>query len=70
MDRDEILKSVGFSDKFLSSLQEYEKAVPNVYYEVSFNDNVAELNMIDTTGQIIIEQSMENYNHNIIVRQF
>jgi hypothetical protein len=36
MDRSEMLKSVGFSDKFLQALQEFEKAVPNVYYEVPF----------------------------------
>jgi hypothetical protein len=70
MERNEILKSVGFSEKFLQALQEFEKAVPNVYYDVPFKDNVAELNMVDTSGQITIDQSSDNYNHNIMVRQF
>jgi hypothetical protein len=70
MERNEILKSVGFSDKFLQALHEFEKAVPNVYYEVPFKDNVTELNMIDTSGQVTIDQSSDNYNQNIIVRQF
>ena len=70
MERNEILKSIGFSDKFLQALQEFEKSVPNVYYEAPFKDNVAELNIVDTTGQITIDQTTDNYNQNIIVRQF
>ncbi len=69
MKRNEILKSVGFSDEFLKALKEFEKAVPNVYYEVPFKDSVAELNMVDTSGQITIDQTSDNYNQNIIIRQ-
>lgn len=70
MEANDILKSVGFSDKFLQALKEFEKAVPNVYYEVPFKDNFEDLNMLDTSGQITIEQASDNYNHNIMVRQF
>lgn len=70
MERIEILKSVGFSERFLKALQEFEKAVPNIYYEVPFKDNIAELNILDTSGQITIDQISDNYNQNIIVRQF
>lgn len=70
MERNEALKSVGFSDKFLQALKEFENVVPNVYYEAPFDDNIAEFNMIDTTGQITINQTSDNYNQNIIVRQF
>jgi hypothetical protein len=70
MERNEILKSVGFSDKFLQALQEFEKAVPNVYYDIPFKENVTELNIIDTSGQITIDQSSDNYNQNIIIRQY
>ncbi|MFT4154284.1 hypothetical protein [Parafilimonas sp.] len=69
MERNEILKSVGFSEKFLQALQEFEKAVPNVYYEVPFEENVTDLNMLDTSGQMTINQASDNYNHNIIVKQ-
>ena len=70
MERNEILKSVGFSDKFLQALQEFEKAVPNVYYDIPFKENVNELNIIDTSGQITVDQSSDNYNQNIIIRQY
>lgn len=69
MERNEILKSAGFSDKFLKALEEFEKAVPNVYYEVPFNDNQHDFNLVDTTGQLIIDHPNDNYNNNIIVRQ-
>jgi hypothetical protein len=70
MERNEILKSVGFSDKFLQALQEFEKAVPNVYYDIPFKESVTELNIIDTSGQVTINQSSDNYNQNIIIRQY
>lgn len=70
MERNEILKSVGFSEQFLQALQEFEKAVPNVYYDAPFKDKVAELNMVDTSGQITIDQSCDSYNHNILIQQF
>jgi hypothetical protein len=70
MDRSEMLKSVGFSDKFLQALQEFEKAVPNVYYEVPFVENSAELKLIDTSGTVTIDQTSDNYSQNITVRQY
>ena len=69
MERNEILKSVGFSEKFLQALQEFEKAVPNVYYDIPFKENVTELNIIDTYGPLTIDHSSDNYNPNIISRQ-
>lgn len=69
MERNEILKSVGFSNDFLHALQEFEKAVPNVYYEMPFNDNIAELHILDTSGQITISQVSDNYSQNIVVKQ-
>lgn len=70
MERNQILKEAGFSDKFIEALKEFEKAVPNVYYDVPFKEEVTELNIIDTSGQITINQSSDNYNQNIIIRQY
>jgi hypothetical protein len=70
MERNEILKSVGFSEKFIQALQEFEKVVPNIYYEVPFENNITDLNIIDTSGQVIIDQTSDNYNQNIIIRQY
>jgi len=69
MERNEILKSVGFSDKFLNALNEFDKAVPNVHYEVPFTENSNVYNVVDTSGQLIINRPNDNYNSNIIVRK-
>ena len=69
MERNEILKSVGFSDKFLSALNEYEKSVPNVYFEVPFDEKEQTFNVVDTSGQLLINRPNDNYNSNIIVQQ-
>jgi len=69
MERYELLKSIGFSDKFLNALNEFEKAVPNVYYELPFNDNEHGGNFFDTNSNLIIDHPNDNYNQNIIVRQ-
>ena len=69
MERDEILKSVGFSDKFLNALNEFDKAVPNVYYEVPFIEYKNIYTVIDTSGQLIINRLNDNYNSNVIVRK-
>lgn len=69
MERNEILKSVGFSDKFLQALEEYEQAVPNIYYEVPFEEDNVESNMLDTSDQIIIDQISDSYSHDIVIQQ-
>jgi len=69
MERDEILKSVGFSDAFLKALAEFEKSVPNVYYEVPFDESEHVFHVTDSSGQLFINRPNDNYNHNIIVRQ-
>ena len=69
MERDEILKSAGFSDAFLKALNEFEKAVPNIYYEPSFDESEQVFNVTDTSGQLIVNCPNDDYNHNLIVRQ-
>jgi hypothetical protein len=69
MERNEILKSVGFSDKFLNALNEFDKAVPNVHYEIPFIENENIYTVVDTSGQLIINCPNDNYNSNIIVRK-
>lgn len=69
MERNEILKSVGFSDKFLHALDEFEKSVPNVFYEVPFDESEQVFNVVDTSGQLLINRPNDNYNSNIIVQQ-
>jgi len=69
MERNEILKSVGFSNEFLKALEEFEKSVPNVFYELPFNENEQSVKHVDLTGRSIIIQPNDNYSHNIIVRQ-
>lgn len=69
MERNEILKSIGFSDAFLKALAEFEKSVPNIYYEVPFDENEHTFNITDSSGQLIINHLNDSYNHNIIVRQ-
>lgn len=70
MERTEVLKSVGFSDKFLQALHEFEKAVPNVFFENPVFDNITEYNEIDISGHIIIDQISGDYNQNVIVQQY
>ncbi len=69
MERNEILKSLGFSDKYLQALQEFEKVVPNIYYEAPYNDNQHNFITFDTNGQLIIDHPNDKYNQNIIVKQ-
>jgi hypothetical protein len=67
MERNEILKTIGFSDDFLKALSEFERSVPNIYYEVPFNEEEQTFDIIDTSEQLIITHSNYNYNHNLIV---
>jgi hypothetical protein len=69
MERDEILKSAGFSDAFLKALNEFEKAVPNIYYDLPFDESEQLVNVTDTSGQLIVNCLNNGYNHNLIVRQ-
>ena len=69
MERDEILKSAGFSDAFLKALHEFEKAVPDIYYELPFDESEQVVNITDISGQLIVNCPNDGYNHNLIVRQ-
>lgn len=67
MERNKILKAAGFSDQFLAALNEFEKSVPNVYYEPPFNETDQLYNTADTTGQFVIKSTNNNYNSNFII---
>lgn len=69
MERNEILKSVGFSDNFLNALNEFDKSVPNVFYQVPFEDGEQAFNIVDTSGRIQINRPNDNYYSNIIIQQ-
>ncbi len=69
MERNEILKSVGFSDNFLNALNEFEKSVPNVFYDVPFDEKEQIFNVVDTSGPLLINRPNDNYNSNIIIQQ-
>ena len=69
MERDEILRSLGFSDKFLLALQEFDKAVPNIYYEAPFHDVQENITSLGDQRQLIIKHPNDNYNQNFIVKQ-
>ena len=68
MERGEILKSAGFSDAFLKALNEFEKAVPDIYYELPFDESEQVVNITDISGQLIVNCPNDGYNHNLIVR--
>ena len=53
MERNEVLKSIGFSDVFLSALSEFEKAVPNVNYELPFNEEIQSIVVEDSSNNLI-----------------
>jgi hypothetical protein len=67
--RNEILKSIGFSDDFLKALAEFEKSVPNVYYDIPFDEKEYSFTNTDSTDQLIISHSNDDYSHNIVVTQ-
>lgn len=69
MERNDILKSLGFTNRFLQALEEFEKTVPNVYYDVPFYDVQDNIVSLDHTSQLIIKQPNDGYNQNIIVKQ-
>lgn len=69
MERGEILKSAGFSDAFLKALNEFEKAVPDIYYELPFDESEQVVNITDISGQLIVNCPNDGYNHNLIVQQ-
>lgn len=69
MERNELLKSIGFSDNFLNALNEYDKSVPDIFYEVPFEENEQFYNVVDSSGQLLINRPNDNYNSNIIVTQ-
>jgi hypothetical protein len=69
MERDETLKSLGFSDRFLQALQEFEKIVPNVYYDTPYHDNRDNYSSVGGNDPLIIEHPNDGYNQNIIIRQ-
>ena len=44
-------------------------AVPNIYYELPFDEDEQVINVADISGQLIINCPNDGYNRNLIVRQ-
>jgi hypothetical protein len=68
MDRDEILKSVGFSADFIKALDDFEKSVPEVHFEPAFDDTDQVFDLVDTTGELVIKNTNEDFSERLIVR--
>lgn len=69
MKRDEILKSVGFSDKFIDSLNEFDKTVPVVQFDSSLDDFQHQIKIADASGEILLKKENDNYCSNLIVKR-
>lgn len=65
MDRDELLKSIGFQDKFIESLRNYELKNPEVVHPVDI-DNYEHIGYFDS-NKSIITLSQTNYLSKIVV---
>jgi len=65
MERNEILKTIGFSDSFLTALKEFDNSVPNVFYDVPFIEKEQVINVVDTSGEFIINRTNDSHNISI-----
>lgn len=70
MERNEILKSVGFSDKFIDSLNEFEKSVPTNHLDITFEDFKPQIIIADSSGEILVSKTNDNYSSSLIVKNF
>lgn len=61
MERIELLKSVGFSDEFLSALKSYEEAVPELKLDLGFQDTLQSVESPDVSGRVVIDKPNDNY---------
>jgi hypothetical protein len=68
MDREEILKSVGFSTDFIKALKDFEKSVPEVHFEPAFDELDQFFDLVDTTGDLVIRNTNEDFSERLIVR--
>ncbi|HRI21780.1 MAG TPA: hypothetical protein PLA68_12540 [Panacibacter sp.] len=66
-ERNVLLKEIGFSDKFLEALSEYEKAIPKTYNENIPDGSIESISTIDSKDLIIIEPPKPNYSAVIII---
>lgn len=64
-----LLKEVGFSKQFLEKLVEFDKAIPNIYFNLPFEQEEDSFNDIDGSEGFIINSVNDNYHTNIIVIQ-
>jgi|GEM_PF-4783821 len=69
MERNEILKSAGFTEDFIRALQEFEKSVPEISFDTPFDVNNQEIRWNDMSEQLVITSTNDNYNYNLVVRQ-
>ena len=69
MERDDILKSIGFTDKFLSELHAFEKSVPELLLEVPFDVTEPFVKFDEISDQITVTVVNDNYNQDMIIRQ-
>jgi len=67
MERNEILKSIGFSDNFLTALNDYDNKVSNDYFEIPVFETETEFNLFDSAGELIIDLPNDNYNNDLII---
>lgn len=66
MNRNEVLKSIGFSDSFLETLDKFEEKYPISDYGQGFNGRIS-FESIDSSGEIIVKDVNDNYFQNTVI---
>ena len=70
MERNEILKSIGFSDSFLKALNEFDNSFSDVYYNMPFDENKHDYKVEDTSDRLIVNRVNDiaiAYDQNYII---
>jgi len=68
MEKNEILKEMGFSDSYLKELNEFDKATPIIEIKNYYEDDLRYFNSFQDVGGFTIVTNNDNYSKNLIVR--
>jgi hypothetical protein len=66
-ERDILLRQAGFSEAFIEAMHEFEKSIPDIDFDSTFEAVEDRVEVVDATNQAIISTANNNYANNVIL---
>ena len=66
-ERNLLLKQAGFSQAFVDAIQEFEKLVPDIAFDTTFDTVEDRIEVVDTSTPGIIRAANNNYGNAVVL---